>query len=52
MTAFTKLCTGSHEPPVLDNAISTNTVNPEIFVRTLFLRIVLKDIFATFQNRD
>ena len=28
------------------------TVNPEIFARILFLRIALKDIFATFKILD
>ena len=32
--------------------LRSNTVNPEIFVRVLFSRIVLKDIFATFKIRD
>ena len=28
------------------------TVNPELFVRTLFSRMTLKDIFTTFKIRD
>ena len=29
-----------------------DTVNPEFFVRILFSRILLKDIFVTFKIRD
>ena len=29
-----------------------DTVNPEMFARILFLRMALKDIFATFKIRD
>ena len=45
-----------HEPFHVKKSVGsfehTTTVNSEIFGRILFLRIALKDIFATFKNRD
>ena len=41
---FSRMCVGK--------SLSLYTVNPEIFMKILFLRIALKDIFAMCEIRD